>query len=382
MKRPSVAAVFFAVALASCGIGEEATAPQERATHDQPSQGPAGGSLAAPRRVDRPRDEAEQPCSEKPSVPEPLPDGEAGQARLSEFRKLFETGQFNLGYCVAQAQVNEAGIVHSVRLLRPQNADERVAAVVVRTIAARRYKPARACGHPVSFSMTVGINHCPVVSEEHRTSTTDRWVFVNRGSDPPSRALLHYNPLTQDVQIRLDDGHIATLRAEQRACDPADNCEPSDCGCLRDDSYWLTVKDTQGRVVGRVHLWAAYGDLQIIPVDLVDGPGDELLVVRMGARSSPPSGHDLKVLKLAGATPVELLSSHRIAGTLAGTPMACGRWRSRLSVNPEETKPRSIRIHQEVLIPRDCVIDNASDAEAIRKQQPVLTYSDGRYALR
>jgi len=63
------------------------------------------------------------PCSEKASQPKQLPNAQAGQEMLAEFNKLYETGEFQLGYCLADVQVNENGAVDTVRLVRPQNVD-------------------------------------------------------------------------------------------------------------------------------------------------------------------------------------------------------------------------------------------------------------------
>jgi hypothetical protein len=76
-------------------------------------------------------------CSKKPSTPKPLPDAAAGQEMLGEFRKLYETGEFQLGYCLADVQVNEKGTVDTVRVLRPQNVDKRVESVIVRSMKSR-----------------------------------------------------------------------------------------------------------------------------------------------------------------------------------------------------------------------------------------------------
>ena len=38
-----------------------------------------------------------------------------GQGTPAEFNKLFETGEFQLGYCLAEVRVNETGTVDSVR---------------------------------------------------------------------------------------------------------------------------------------------------------------------------------------------------------------------------------------------------------------------------
>ncbi len=104
-------------------------------------------------------------CSEKPSTPEKLPDASADQEMLAEFNKLYETKEFQLGYCLVDVKVNQEGAVDSVRVLRPQNMDKRVESVIVQTVTSWRYKPATACGRSVTFSTSVGIGHCPTKGE-------------------------------------------------------------------------------------------------------------------------------------------------------------------------------------------------------------------------
>jgi hypothetical protein len=105
--------------------------------------------------------QADSPCSEKPSTPEKRRDVGKGQAIPAEFNKLFETGEFQLGYCLAEVRVNEKGTVDSVRLLRPENVDMRVESVIVREITPWRYRPATACGRSVLSTTSVGFFHCP-----------------------------------------------------------------------------------------------------------------------------------------------------------------------------------------------------------------------------
>jgi hypothetical protein len=54
---------------------------------------------------------AAPPCSEKPAAPKPEADAGAAQEMLAEFKKLYETGEFQLGSCLADVQVNEEGTV-------------------------------------------------------------------------------------------------------------------------------------------------------------------------------------------------------------------------------------------------------------------------------
>lgn len=100
-------------------------------------------------------------CSEKLSAPQKLPDAAAGRLMIEGFNKLYETGQYQLGYCTADVRVSESGMTESVRNIRPPKIDKRVESIVVGTIMSWRYKPAIACGRPIPFTMSVGIGHCP-----------------------------------------------------------------------------------------------------------------------------------------------------------------------------------------------------------------------------
>jgi hypothetical protein len=105
-------------------------------------------------------------CYEQPSRPEELPDHAPRAAMAAEFERLYATGCFRSGYCLATVDVDEHGAVGNVRLLRPQRLDRRVEAAVVRMMTATRYKPATLCGNPVPKTMTVGIFHCPTAPRE------------------------------------------------------------------------------------------------------------------------------------------------------------------------------------------------------------------------
>lgn len=104
---------------------------------------------------------AVRPCAEKPAPPKPMADAGAGQQMLAEFNKLYETGEFQLGYCLADVQVNEQGTVDTVRVVRSQNVDKPVESAIVRSMKSRRYAPATACGRAVPFALSVGVGHCP-----------------------------------------------------------------------------------------------------------------------------------------------------------------------------------------------------------------------------
>jgi hypothetical protein len=113
---------------------------------------------------------ADPPCSEKPATPKPMADAGAGQEMLAELNLLYETGEFQLGYCLAAVQVNEKGTVDTVRIVRPQNVDKRVESAIVGSMKSRRYRPATACGRPVPFALSVGVSHCPARAEGGRRS--------------------------------------------------------------------------------------------------------------------------------------------------------------------------------------------------------------------
>ena len=213
------------------------------------------------------------------------------------------------------------------------------------------------------------------------------WVFDQRGS--PLRAL--HNAMRQTFggpfEIRLDDGSRGTLRVESRPCVPGDDCEPVDCGCPLDyESYWVEVVDARGERAARMHLWAAYGVFDVVPVDLVGGPGDELIIVRIPAHASPPVGHDLKIWQLGRTKPVDLLEPVPVAGLFDTQPIGCAQWRMRLVVDLASAKPRAVSLRSEFAArPRPggttiCrLIDDAVARHASLQRGHVLRFERGRY---
>ena len=175
------------------------------------------------------------------------------------------------------------------------------------------------------------------------------WVFDARRFEPfPAIALPSGQTTTRPVPVRLDDGSVGTLRVEMRPCRATEDCTPRDCGCpLDDESFWIAITNAAGQRVARLHLWAAYRIFQIVPLDLVDGPGDELVIVRVPAHASPPIGHDLKIWKVGASTPVDLGGLEHVAGTLASSPFACARFQLGLSVDLTAAKPRAIALRPE-----------------------------------
>lgn len=102
------------------------------------------------------------PCSEEPSLPKKLGDSDRGHSIGDQFNRLFEIGGFQIGYCLAEITVNEKGMVDAVRVVRPENGDERVRSAIIKAIGSWKYKPAAACGRAAPSTTSVGLSHCPV----------------------------------------------------------------------------------------------------------------------------------------------------------------------------------------------------------------------------
>ena len=215
------------------------------------------------------------------------------------------------------------------------------------------------------------------------------WAFAAGGpTQAPLPALDNsaFQPANGPIPVRLDDGSDGALRVEMRACAPSEDCEPFDCGCPleREDSYWIDVADGRGRAVARMHLWAAYGIFQIVPIDLIDGPGDELLIVRVPAHSSPPAGYDLKIWKIGRTKPVEIGGSERVAKLFGSNPIGCARWRTLLSIDRTEAKPRSIALRTRFGSTPCCRIETEEPNLAGMRRGQVLRFdaARGKYVVR
>jgi hypothetical protein len=186
------------------------------------------------------------------------------------------------------------------------------------------------------------------------------WVFSRGGSNPvPFPAIAHRSmeQLTDGpIPIRLDDGTKGTLRTESRECGPGEDCAPYDCGCIGGEveSVWIEVRNAADHLVSRMHLWASYGDYQIVPVDLIDGPGDELMIFRIPNHASPPIGFDTKIWKIGGTKPMDLHGFEHVAGHLPTFPFSCATWRTFMMVALKKPKPRSIGLMTELSASEDC----------------------------
>ena len=166
MNRVTPVAIVVVLFAVGCRPQEEPQrSDSRRESAPKPTETPAVGASTPAPPIANAESQAEAPCSEEPSQPEKLRDVPPDQGVAAEFNKLFETGRFQMGYCLAEVRVNANGTVDAVRLLRPKDADTRVQSVIVRTITSWKYKPAIACGRPVPSTTSVGFFHCPFKAE-------------------------------------------------------------------------------------------------------------------------------------------------------------------------------------------------------------------------
>ncbi len=149
------------------------------------------------------------------------------------------------------------------------------------------------------------------------------------------------------IPLRLDDGTTGRLHVIERECSRGEDCSPYDCGCTaRAESYWIEIRRRDGSLLSRKHLWAVYARFQIVAVDLIDGPGDELLVARTPAHASPPIGWDLKIWRI-GTQIAESGSLPHLTYSLPSNSAGCAWWIAMLTVDTNAAKPRDISVRTE-----------------------------------
>ncbi len=178
------------------------------------------------------------------------------------------------------------------------------------------------------------------------------WAFSLRGQQTSTLANFQSPRIEREgesmpMRIRLDNGKYGTLTVSHDAYDPARDGSPQDdCACFETDSYWLHIRDSRGKSYAQVHLWAADGDFAIVPVDLIDGPGEELLIFRIPAHASAPVGFEMKIIEIGTDGPIEL-GQQRVAGLLASGTIDCARWRTHVYVDTSSAKPRRLMLRSE-----------------------------------
>jgi hypothetical protein len=161
------------------------------------------------------------------------------------------------------------------------------------------------------------------------------------GERPADRSV---RPKSEMARIQFDDGRTGGLRVEAGECKPSEACAPADWSSYSppEDSQWLIATDTTGRVVFREHFWAPYGLVEVLPVDLIDGPGDEVLVIRTWAHSSPSVGFALVVWKVGAGRAIDLSAKVLVGAWIGGR----SNWRADLTVDLTQQKPRTIELRR------------------------------------
>jgi hypothetical protein len=163
------------------------------------------------------------------------------------------------------------------------------------------------------------------------------------------------------IAFKLDDGSVGSIAADLAPPDI-----PTPQGPIQDfDSFIVRVRDARGRQTAQMPLRAAYGDFQLVPVDLIDGPGDELLVFRNDAHSSPPTGYEMRIMALGGSTPIDLGSRDRVSNLFGTRPISCARWRQYVYVDMRAAKPRPLMLKGEVAAESCCAIFDDPDGPTV-----------------
>jgi hypothetical protein len=218
------------------------------------------------------------------------------------------------------------------------------------------------------------------------------WVYTREGVTTSAVPALHSLPVRQvprrSLPIRLDDGTLGTARIKWHPCPIDDGNAPP---CEKWETYWIVVTDSHNRTVSTVEFYAAYGAFDVVPVDLVDGPGDELVVVRIPAHSSPPIGYDLMIWQIEKKRPIALLTEPVQLAGLIGTDgisaISCGSWKIPVVVDTAEAKPRSLTLKAEFTVGRDvhgqppCRIQSDPSFAALSRGH-ALRFLNGKYRLR
>ena len=183
-----------------------------------------------------------------------------------------------------------------------------------------------------------------------------------------------WNKSPSPLPVELDDGTRGTVSVVQRECSKGEDCSPYDCGCTGlNESYWIEVHRGDGRLVARKHLWAAYSNFQLVAVDLIDGPGDELLIARIPAHASPPTGWDLKIWRMAPQMS-DVGDMPYLIRPLPTATASCAWWRAILTVDSVAPKPRPVSVRTEFASAACCKIVAAEQLIADLRQLHTLRF--------
>src|SRR6185436_15253147 len=131
--------------------------------------------------------------------------------------------------------------------------------------------------------------------------------------------------------IRLDNGTTGTLRVSLYSSLPRDW-----------EHARIQLRNPDDTIRTEFEMYPAYGQLNIVPIDLVGGPGDELIVVAIKTHASPPVGHHLTVWRISTPMPELISERFEVSNLFFSDLIGCARWKSMATVDLDATKPRSI----------------------------------------
>ena len=189
---------------------------------------------------------------------------------------------------------------------------------------------------------------------------------------------------TPVLPFHFDDGSVGRISVQTQGCGPGEHCAPDDCG--QDDNVRIDVQDSADRRVAEWRWCAAYGAFSLVPVDLVDGPGDELVFVARIGRGSPPTGLNLSMWSIQGDRLKAISDTIRVADYLSTRcgAVRCVRWETRLVVEEDAPKPRVLRLRARLDAPDGAAQDldrrGRREATALRNLQ-TLVFRRERYRL-
>ena len=108
----------------------------------------------------------------------------------------------------------------------------------------------------------------------------------------------------------------------------------------------------------------------------MDGPGDELVVLRSPNRGSPPVGLDLKISTIDPGRP-KLLFQSRERVSAHVWPL-CAGFRTTISVDLDTPKPRDLTLRTELAATDDCEVSVTRPVLDDFKRTRVLSFDPAR----
>lgn len=166
--------------------------------------------------------------------------------------------------------------------------------------------------------------------------------------------------------IHLEDGTLANVQIL--------GVEPHMPGHLQGDDFSVTI--TAGRShLAALRMWASYGHFAIALADLVNGPGDELLIVSQHGRGSPLFKPVLQVWALDKVGP------RQIAELEVGSFVSpCAFWREQVILAGRE-KPHSLRLLRQIASDTCPETPEVTAARNVAEREMTFSRADGRFVL-